>query len=282
MNKVIAVFDGLKFSQTTADYAIYLSKQFNMHIVAVFLQDIAYRSEPLGMDVWLPYYTESDMKQLKVIEKKDEQIKAESIVRLKKLLEANGVHFSIHQNKYLAFTSLLNESHFADLIIIEETATFSNYDKKTPSRFIKDLLHDADCPVMLLPKKFRPVEKVIFAYDGSPSAVYAIRQFSYIFPALANQEAEIVHITYKKDSSHLPETHLIHELLKRKYPKIRQKIIKQDEEGQALLNNLKKEAGGYMVVMGAYKRSAFSMLLHRSEADILIKELKVPLFIAHR
>jgi hypothetical protein len=282
MNKVIAVFDGLKFSQSTADYAIYLAKEFNTHIVAVFLQDIAYRSEPLGVDYWLPYYTESDMKQLKVIEKKDEQIRAESILRLKKMFEANGVNFTIHQNKYLAFTSLLNESHFADLIIIEETATFSNYDKKTPSRFIKDLLHDADCPVLLLPKKFRPVEKIFFAYDGSPSAVYAIRQFSYIFPALASQATEIVHITYKKDSNHLPESHLIHELLKRKYPAIRQKILKQDDEGQALLNYLRKEPSAYILVMGAYKRSAFSMLLHRSEADVLIKELKVPLFIAHR
>jgi hypothetical protein len=219
---------------------------------------------------------------LKVIEKKDEQVKAESIFRLKKMFEANGIHFTIHQNRYLAFTSLLNESHFADLIIIEETASFSNYNKKTPSRFIKDLLHDADCPVMLLPKNFKPIEKIIYTYDGSPSSVYAIRQFSYIFPALCKLEAEIVHITYKKDSTHMPEAHLIHELLKRKHTILKQKIIRQDNEGQALLNYLKKEMPVCVLVMGAYKRSAFSMLLHRSEADMLIKELKVPLFIAHR
>ena len=259
-----------------------MAKEFNAHIVAIFLQDIAYKSEPVGGDSWIPYYTEADMKQLKAVEKKDEQIKAESILKLKKLFESKGVHFNIHENRYLAFTALLNESHFADLIIIEETVSFSNYDKKTPSRFIKDLLHDADCPVMLLQKKFSPFEKVIFAYDGSPSAVYAIRQFSYIFPVLANIETEIVYVSHKKDSDHLPETHLIHELLKRKYPKVRQKVLKQDEEGQALLNYLRKEPQNCILVMGAYKRSAFSMLLHRSEADVLIKELAIPLFIAHR
>jgi nucleotide-binding universal stress UspA family protein len=282
MNKILAVFDGLKLSQSTADYAIFMAKQFNAHIVAVFLQDIAYRSEPIGVDIWWPYYTETDMDRLKTIEQKDVKTRAASVVKLTTLFERNGVHFTIHQNKYLAFTALLNESHFADLIVIEETAAFSNYDKKIPSRFVKDLLHDADCPVMLLPKKFRLPEKIVFAYDGSPSSVYAIRQFSYIFPQLNSLAAEIIYITLEKNSTHLPETHLIHELLKRKYPEVKQQVIRQDGDGQALLSYLAKETASCIVVMGAYKRSALSMLLHRSEADILIKELELPLFIAHR
>jgi nucleotide-binding universal stress UspA family protein len=282
MNKIIAVFDGLKLSQAAADYAIYMAKEFNAHIVAVFLQDITYRSEPIGTELWWPYYTQADMEWLKTIEKKDEGIRAQSILKLQQIFEKNGIHFNIHQNKYLAFAALLNESHFADMIIIDEAATFSNYDKKIPSHFVKDLLHDADCPVLLVPRKFKPVEKIVFAYDGSPSSVYAIRLFSYIFPQVKNQETEILYVTYKQNSMHLPETHMVHELLKRKYPKIKQKVIKQDEEGQALFNYLVKDPSNCLVVMGAYKRSALSMWLHRSEADVLIKELKMPLFIAHR
>lgn len=36
-----------------------------------------------------------------------------------------------------------------------------------------------------------------------------------------------------------------------------------------------------LVVVGAYKRGAVSRWLRHSMADVLMKELKVPLYIAH-
>ena len=39
MKKIIAAFDGLRFSESTLEYAIYLSKQYNAHIVGVFLSE---------------------------------------------------------------------------------------------------------------------------------------------------------------------------------------------------------------------------------------------------
>jgi nucleotide-binding universal stress UspA family protein len=44
---------------------------------------------------------------------------------------------------------------------------------------------------------------------------------------------------------------------------------------------LKAEEPGVLVVAGAYHRSNVSMWFHKSLADLLIKEVKVPLFISH-
>ena len=42
MKKIIAAFDGLKFSRSTRDYAITLAKMHKAHLVGVFLEDFTY------------------------------------------------------------------------------------------------------------------------------------------------------------------------------------------------------------------------------------------------
>ena len=44
MKKIIAAFDGLQYSESTSDYAIYLAKQTNTHLVGVFMDDQIYTS----------------------------------------------------------------------------------------------------------------------------------------------------------------------------------------------------------------------------------------------
>jgi hypothetical protein len=44
MKKIIAVIDGLKYSESTTDYAVYIAKQTGSHLVGVFLDDYTYHS----------------------------------------------------------------------------------------------------------------------------------------------------------------------------------------------------------------------------------------------
>ena len=46
-------------------------------------------------------------------------------------------------------------------------------------------------------------------------------------------------------------------------------------------NYLKSEKENILVVLGAYRRPMVSRWFRASMADVLMKELKVPLFIAH-
>lgn len=44
MNKIIAAIDGLKFSDSTVQYAVQLARETNAHLVGVFLDDFTYHS----------------------------------------------------------------------------------------------------------------------------------------------------------------------------------------------------------------------------------------------
>jgi hypothetical protein len=281
MNKVIAALDVFNPSESTINYATYLAKEFNAHIVAVFLEDIIYHPYP-----YVNYNSEEELDYSTKVENvvaTEEEIKTLSIKKLQKRFDTEGLRYNIHRDKFIAMESLIKESHFADMILIDVNERFSQWDDSIPSEFIKKLMAEADCPVMLVANEFKPIEKIIFAYDGSASSAYAIRQFSYLFPVAEEQELEILMITQNKHSNHFPEQKLLKELLKTKYKVVLQRIIQNNNSTDAMIAHLKAETKNSMVILGAYQRSALSRWLHESTADALISSsVNIPLFIAHK
>lgn len=279
MNKVIAALDALKLSESTLDYSIYAAKEFNSHIVAAFLEEMVYHSRP-GSDNEKYGYT--DWSEVDTATKKEEQIRTDAKKRLQKKFDAEGIHYSIHRDKVFALQSLIEESQYADMIIIDENENFSSWDASKPSQFIKNVLSATHCPVMVVPAEFKPIEKFVFAYDGSPLSVFAIKQFSYLFPVTPRQQVEILMVTDEKHTNHFPNQHLLKELLKRKYTTVLQSIIKSSDSDEALVKHLQTENKNCMLILGAYQRSSFSRWLYQSKADTLIAEVEIPLFIAHK
>ncbi|TDH27254.1 universal stress protein [Segetibacter sp. 3557_3] len=278
MNKIIAALDGLKLSESTVDYSVYLAKTYGAHIVATFLEDIAYHSKPVGTQGADGY---TDWTKMDDLIEKENQLKAASITKLQARFNEAGIHYNIHKEKTLAIDALVLESCYADLVIIDGDERFANADQSKPPNFIKSLLSDTLSPVLVVPPARTPIEKIVFAYDGSPSSVYAIKQFSYLFPASEEQEIEVLMISNDKNSNHFPNHHLLKELLRRKYTKIKETIIKDEETGEALLRHLQESDRQSLVVLGAYQRSSFSRWLFQSKADLLIAARKFPVFIAH-
>jgi len=68
--------------------------------------------------------------------------------------------------------------------------------------------------------------------------------------------------------------------MKRHFPKASYTVLKGDPEAE-IVNYLKAQRTNPLVVLGAYQRGMVSRWFRPSMADLLMKELKLPLFIAH-
>ena len=170
---------------------------------------------------------------------------------------------------------------FADLIIINEYETFTRYKEQLPTRFIRDLLTDVQCPVLAVPKEFKSLDKIVLLYDGGPTAVYAVKMFSYLFGNLKSLPVEVFTVNEGfMTNLHLPDNKLMREFIKRHFPKATFTVVKGDGEEQ-IKGHLRNYKENELVVMGAYRRGELSRWFKTSMADILMKELDTPLFIAH-
>ncbi len=187
-----------------------------------------------------------------------------------------NVSSSIHYVKGVAVDEIIKESRFADLIITDGGISFSsNKIDGTPSPFVKDLLAAAECPVIISPFKFDEINEIIFTYDGSKSSVFAIKQFTYLFPQLDETKITLTQIA-PDEVNHLTENDKLKRWLMMHYNAVHFEIL-HGAADQELFKKLVAKRNKFLV-MGAYGRK---MLLSHSTADLVLKSIDIPVFIAH-
>jgi nucleotide-binding universal stress UspA family protein len=278
MKKIIAAFDGFKFSESTRDYAIQLASQSGAHLVGVFLDDFTYTSYKIYDLVYESGGLIGSAK--KRLDKKDAKKRGIAVNDFETKCKKAGIQYTIHRDRSVAIQELLHESIYADLLIIDSRETLTNYPEKIPTEFIRDLLSQVQCPVMLVPHVYKPVSKLVLLYDGEPSSVHAIKMFSYTLAALKQYPAEVVSVNPSKQTLHMPDNKLMKEFMKRHFPDAAYTVLKGLAEPE-IVNYLKVQKETPLVVLGAYQRGRVSRWFRESMADVLMKELKFPLFIAH-
>jgi len=277
MKKIIAAFDGLRLSESTLEEAVRLAKQHQAHLVGVFLQEFTAR----GFVVYeaLVGQSGSGKQMFEELEKDDQATYRASVDTFEAACQENGLNYSIHRDKRSALRELLHESVFADLLVIDPGETFSYLEESMPGWFVKNLLHEAHCPVWLVPEKKGMIHKLIFLYDGSPSSMQAIKMFTYLFPEMSGKEVLVLSVKSATLNLHVPDNKLMHEWMKRHYRNAGYKVVQGDESQLVAL--CKEQGQDILLVAGAYERSKLSTWLHPSLADGLMRQLKTPLFITH-
>lgn len=278
MKKIIAAFDGLKFSESTRDYAIHIAKMTGTHLVGVFMDDPSYTSYRIYDLVSKEGVSATTLNKY---EAKDQATRESSAKNFEKACMEQGLEFNIHHDRKIAIQALKHESIYCDLLMIDSSETLTHYKEKLPTRFIRDLLSDTQCPVMVVPQKYKPIEKIILLYDGGPSSVYAIKMFSYLLPLLKSLETEVVSVNPVSSTLHMPDNKLMKEFMKHHFPKAKYTVTKGWAEDEIVRHLKKPRHANALVVLGAYRRGTISRWFRESMADILMKEVKLPLFIAH-
>lgn len=278
MKKFLAVFDGFKMSKSTLDHAIHLAQSARAHLTGVFLDDVVYRSYDVVKVIKTFKNYDTRIKELDALDKKKRD-KAE--LQFHNACSKAGIHFSVYREKGFALQDTKQQSMFADLMIINENETFTKYKQELPTRFMKDLLGDIQCPVLVVPDSFKPFEKIVLLYDGGPSSLHAIKMFSYLLGSSLDCPVEVLTV---KDSSlpvaAVPDNKLMRDFIKRHFSKVTYTVLNGNAEAK-IRAYLGKNNGSELLVLGAYRRSEVSRWFKPSMADMLMKELDNPLFIAH-
>lgn len=271
MKKIIVALDGLKLSESSVQTAVALTAREKAHLVGVFLDDFTHNSFSIASAM------ETD--DLEARMEKDKQVRDNAVKDFENACQAGGVNFTVRRDKSFALPDLLRESIYADLLIIGADETFTRFPEAPPTRFIRDLLSEVQCPVLIAPLKWQPLEKTVMLYDGAPSSVYAIKQFTGILPETNKLPATVITVR-GDDNHHVPENQLMKEFMKRHHPTAEYAVLQGDAES-AILDKLMQADSRTLVVLGAYQRSTVSRWFKASMADLLMKSVPCALFIAH-
>ncbi|XZF15709.1 hypothetical protein ACTHGU_06200 [Chitinophagaceae bacterium MMS25-I14] len=272
MKKLLAVFDGTHFSESTIDFAARLNETETVLLTGIFLRAVDYA------DI-LVFYAGGLSGPLYIPEAVNESAGiAENIKRFEDSCRKKGIEYRVHKEEGdHVLDAIRKETRYADLLLISSSLFYENMGAEGQKSYISDTLHHAECPVILMPEHCAFPESVIIAYDGSASAVFALKQFAYLFPGLSALSTLIVYASAKEDE--FPDMPYIEELAARHFSDLT--FFKLEAKPTKYFETWIAERGNALLVTGAAGRSRFSEVLKRSFADDVIDAYKLPVFIAH-
>ncbi|MVT08736.1 adenine nucleotide alpha hydrolase family protein [Chitinophaga tropicalis] len=277
MKKILYVTDAVKLEASALDFACYLCTLFRSKLTGIFLENLYKEARPAKMLKEAALEGGINVQTDNTDELK-EQCTSDNIQLFKTICEKNGVTGIVHRDKGIPLEDVIIESRYADLLLIDASTSFSAQKESVPTRFVTDVLADAECPVIILPESFEGLNKIVFTYDGRSSSVFAIKQFTYLFPEL--RETTVVVMTVMDNNRPSPEEkYKLKEWLHDHYTNI--EFIEQDGNVKyQLLDSLLPRTKD-IIVMGAFGRNAFSTLFNPSHATPVLKLVTQPVFIAH-
>jgi len=219
-------------------------------------------------------YSQVDWKWLE----ENQRIKTEKVQRFIDACHNNGLRTSILRDSPITIEELIKEARFADLVLVDSSIPFSPMTENETSGNLQRLFQEAVCPVLLLRDGAINIEELVFTYNGSASSVYAIKQFTQLFPSLSEKPVTVLFVAENGTGS-IPEHEKIMSYLQYHYSKVGIQILKGSPayEIASFLRNKKTT----LVTFGAYGRSNLSRFFHPSEAENTLKTLKLPVFITH-
>jgi nucleotide-binding universal stress UspA family protein len=104
--------------------------------------------------------------------------------------------------------------------------------------------------------------------------------FSYTLSSLDDIPVEVLSVNSTKESLHVPDNKLMKEFMKRHFPMALYTVLRGLPETE-IVSYLKEQRDNPLIVLGAYRRGMVSRWFRSSMADVLMSDLKLPLFIAH-
>lgn len=272
--KILLAIDATHFSKEQLLFPAFIAKQADAEMTAIFLENM--------VQVYVPFSKYGHLAGYQLSEKENEEIRKETIEKnienYKQACDEVGLQANYSKARGIPEDETIEASRFADLLLISDDLSFAFSHEEEPTKFAEEVLTHAQCAVMVMPKNMQEINEVFFTSNGSFSSMYAIRQFSYLFPHFRDKKITLLYVTENEDES-TKHKRSIKEYLLHHYTNVEFKIL-MGNPSAAILSHLSKQKD-CIVTFGAYGRSKFSQFFNKSKADNILNKLDIPVFITH-
>lgn len=278
MKKILYLADGYKVDRHPLEFAGFVCNLLKSPLAGLFVEpashdagsEMALREEIVCSGIALDH-------QLPLAELKQECLDR-NLTIFRSACDDAGIngHAEVISD-HVAATTLL-ECRYADLLLIDPAMGLTIPSAAHTPSMTRNILSQAECPVILAPERFDGLEEILFAYDASPSAVFAIKQFRALFPKLSDRKLTVLTAGGEANFSK-NELQRMAEWLRENYGKVN--FVNAGIDSRIALMEYALEKEKLIVVMGAYGRNGWSTFLSSSHAEPLAKFISIPIFISH-
>ena len=277
MKKILLAIDAGHMDTEVIHFACNIARLTHSTLTGIFLSNYIEEVQVVNMVIGMPYI--ENVVTGNIPDTALQQKQAAHIQQFEKTCDVKGVRCQVQcSNTKSPARTIIEESRFADVVIVQATVSFEKKLEEAPTGFVKEVLAEAECPVIVAPLSLGGIDQIVFAYDGSPSAVFAIKQFAYLFPELSDKKAIVLQVN-KEETMPVTEKEKLGKLLRMHYSSIGFQVLQGKPSDELFGYLLGKQ--NTIVVMGAFGRGWLSGLFKPATAGLLLKTINLPFFITH-
>jgi nucleotide-binding universal stress UspA family protein len=279
MEKVIVPINVSQFNKEVIEFACYITQLTGSGLTGLFLEDLQEDEVPVRKTIMGNPYIETIVAEDIVGNRNRKALCEQSMKLFRQICETREIKFSMLSKAGDPVDEVIAATRYADLLVMDAETTFGDIREPVPTRFTQEILEGSECPVAIAPYEFSGIMEIVFAFDGKASSVFAMKQFTYLFPELQNRTIRVLHVS-EENSIEQEEKEKLKEFLELHYSNILFEEL-QGKPSDELFGYLLKRKEAF-VVMGAFSRSLISKIFKRSTATLVLEAVNLPVFIAHK
>lgn len=282
LRRILVALDYDTDAPVSVQYAIELAQRAEAEVTALALVDQSkIRSEAAGAGIGAMYYAE------RLRESLTEEARAQArrlLARVAEELEAEGVRRGRdYVDEGVPFRRIVEDMKVHDLLVSGHESRFFYPDRSARARTLDEVVERGAAATLVVEPEYRPVRRVLVAYDGSLSAARTMQKFAQLAPFETEElEVEILHV---RGSGARAESELLLGLAESYlsafgFASVRSTSLEASDVTAALLGHAERYDFD-LVVAGAYSKSGLRSFFFGSTASALLREAERPLFLYH-
>jgi nucleotide-binding universal stress UspA family protein len=179
VKSILLTIDGSSFSEPVLQYGIELSKKFGtqLRVLTVIDARIFEWAVAIGIEGFAPVIPSTGYQEesRKLLEQRAEDVLKKSETLLKKA----NIDYSLEKENGNPVDVICDKSRMVDLVIMGAKGEFARWSDKMLGATLEAATRLSIKPIMIIPNKYKKIQKILIAYDGSDNAIKALSMAAY-------------------------------------------------------------------------------------------------------
>lgn len=284
VKRILVALDPDQDTPVATRYAIELAARFGAEVSGLAVVDtgqIARETGPGGA-IGATYYAEQSRKR-KIDEARETG--QELVAAFGAALEKAGVRHGKRVEQGVPSQRVIEDMKYYDLLVIGRTPHFFYHQPDRETHTLAEIVKRGIAPTLVVGEEYRPIERVLMAYDGSDPAARTLQRFAQLQPFGRDLSVDLVNV-YAGDTKGAEQHSEL--LLRLASPFLQahgfERVTETSMAGGAPAERLLEQAervGADLIVAGAHSVSAVRRMAFGSTTHTLLKTCTLPLFLFH-
>ncbi len=281
MDKILALLDGSEYSKSVCHHTAWIARKIDVGVEAMHVLGRREGAESTDLSGTLGLGARSalleELSRLDAQRSKLAQTRGHAILEdAQKILEEDGVReVNLRLRKGDILDAVRDVEDNVRAITIGKRGEGSDYATGHLGSNLERIVRTSKVPVFVASRAFKPIEKVLVAYDGSASAKTAIDQMA-ISPVFTGLDIRVLCIGNDEARAEATAAEAVSKLHAANLTASPRTASGEPEE---VLGKLVSEEGFDLLVMGAYGHSRIRSLIIGSTTTAMIQTAKIPVLL---